>query len=124
VPALLNQRLPVLAPVVQRLQEMLADLADDVEVIGLAGEAATAIEAIRAPAPDAVILDIRLPRGSGIKVLETIRRSGRRHTSQPPSTVIDWPVMFFESSEARKHTALAMSCAVVTRRSAISFTYS
>ena len=46
------------------------------------------------------------------------------YTSQPPSTVTDWPVMFFESSEERNATALAMSSATVTRRSAISCTYS
>src|SRR5262245_22715646 len=47
-----------------------------------------------------------------------------RHTSQPPSTVTDCPVMLAESSETRKRAALAMSRATVTRRSAISSTYS
>src|SRR5262249_45925830 len=46
------------------------------------------------------------------------------HTSQPPSTVTAWPVMLDESSETRNSTALAMSCATVTRLSAISSTYS
>src|SRR5262245_20329387 len=46
------------------------------------------------------------------------------HTSQPPSTVTDCPVMFDESSDTRNSTALAMSCATVTRLSAISSTYS
>src|SRR4030095_2109055 len=47
-----------------------------------------------------------------------------RHTSQPPSTVTDWPVMVAESSDTRNRTALAMSRATVTRRNAISSTYS
>src|SRR5207247_5360499 len=45
---------------------------------------------------------------------------GTDQTSQPPSTVTDWPVMLAESSETRNRTALAMSWAAVTRRSAIS----
>jgi hypothetical protein len=54
-----------------------------------------------------------------------VRRSVQDdQTSHPPSTAIDWPVMFFASSDARKHTVSAMSWADVTRRSAISWTYS
>ena len=46
------------------------------------------------------------------------------YTSQPPSTVTDCPVMFDDSSDARNSAALAMSRDTVTRRSAISSTYS
>src|SRR5262249_40214490 len=66
------------------------------------------------------------PRGS--------HRSGRarrgdragafRYTSQPPSIVRHCPVMLRDSSLQRNSTALATSSAVVTRRSAISCTYS
>ena len=45
-------------------------------------------------------------------------------TSQPPSTAISLPVMFWLSSLAMNKTALAMSSGVVTRLSAISSTYS
>src|SRR5262249_51376012 len=82
-------------------------------------QALAAREDLRVAAFPAQHVD-RLVQCRGRDVLEP----RHRQTSQPPSTVIDWPVMFFESSEARKQTALAMSAAVVTRRSAISLTYS
>ena len=47
-----------------------------------------------------------------------------RYTSQPPSTVRHCPVMLRDSSLQRNSTAFATSSAVVTRRSAISCTYS
>ena len=34
-------------------------------------------------------------------MLPSAVESRTHQTSQPPSTVTDWPVMFFESSEAR-----------------------
>src|SRR5258705_9970354 len=69
-------------------------------------------------------LAIPLPsRGEG-RVKGVGLESGHHHTSHPPSTVTDCPVMFLDSSETRKSTALAMSCDTVTRRSAISSTYS
>src|SRR5262249_53614202 len=65
-----------------------------------------------------------LPRVGPRRALADDPVGHRGQTSQPPSTVTDWPVMLAESSEARNTTALAMSRAVVTRRSAISSTYS
>ena len=47
-----------------------------------------------------------------------------RYTSQPPSTVRHCPVMLRDSSVQRNSTAFATSSAVVTRRRAISCTYS
>lgn len=48
-----------------------------VEVIGQAGDAPEALEAIRRLKPDALILDIHMPSGSGIDIL--------RETQQEPS---------------------------------------
>jgi two-component system response regulator DevR len=57
----------------ERLNAMLSDL-PGLEIIGQAGEVPEAIETIRALHPDVVILDIRMPGGSGIDVLENIKK--------------------------------------------------
>ncbi len=54
---------------------------DGVEVIGQARNVAEAIELIRESKPAVVILDIRMPGGSGIDVLESIK-------SEEPSPVV------------------------------------
>jgi DNA-binding NarL/FixJ family response regulator len=62
------------SPIVQdRLSTLLLDL-PEVELIGQAQEVNQAIQAIRELKPDAVILDIRIPGGSGIDVLEAIKK--------------------------------------------------
>jgi len=65
----------------ERLVTMLADL-KGVEVIGQAQNVEEAIASIRALKPKAVILDIRMPGGSGINVLQAIKRE------QPSPVVI------------------------------------
>ncbi len=57
----------------ERLIELLAGL-PKVEVIGCAHDAEGAIKAINECAPDVVILDIRMPGGSGIDVLQHIKK--------------------------------------------------
>ena len=59
----------------ERLTTMLVELAG-VEVVGQAEDVATAINAIERLQPDVVILDIRMPGGSGIDVLRQIKRDG------------------------------------------------
>ena len=61
------------AVIVQRLASMLAEL-DGIDVVGHAGSVADAIRAIRTLRPDAVILDMQMPGGSGIDVLESPKR--------------------------------------------------
>jgi DNA-binding NarL/FixJ family response regulator len=56
-----------------RLQAMLADYSW-VEVAGQAQNAHDAIESIHKLKPDLVILDIRMPGGSGIDVLQRIKK--------------------------------------------------
>lgn len=60
--------------VLERLTRMLSELPGTVELIGQASDAREAAEAIRRLKPDVVILDIRMPGGSGIDVLRQIKR--------------------------------------------------
>jgi DNA-binding NarL/FixJ family response regulator len=57
----------------EHLVTMLDELAG-IEVVGQAENVAEAISAIRILQPDVVILDIRMPGGSGIDVLQTIKQ--------------------------------------------------
>lgn len=56
----------------ERLANLLVDF-KDVQVIGYADNANDAVEFIQKLRPDAVILDIRMPGGSGIEVLHKIK---------------------------------------------------
>lgn len=51
----------------------LLELAPDLRVVGEAADGESAIAQIRAHAPDVVLLDVRMPRGDGIFVLEQLR---------------------------------------------------
>jgi DNA-binding NarL/FixJ family response regulator len=59
------------------VREHLVTLLDElagVEIVGQAEDVAEAIRGIRTLQPDVVILDIRLPDGSGIEVLQNIKQ--------------------------------------------------
>lgn len=58
----------------ERLTTMLSELTE-VEVVGQAQVASAAVSSIRKLKPDAVILDIRMPRRNWIDVLQKIKRS-------------------------------------------------
>jgi DNA-binding NarL/FixJ family response regulator len=58
----------------ERLVGLICEI-EGVEVVGQAGNAPEALEAIRQSKPDAVILDIRMPGGNGIQVLEALKKS-------------------------------------------------
>jgi DNA-binding NarL/FixJ family response regulator len=60
----------------ERLTELLADIAG-VEIVGQVGDPLEALDNIRKAHPDVVILDIRLPRRSGIDVLKDIKKIPR-----------------------------------------------
>jgi len=59
------------------LRERLADILSEiegVEIIGQGEEPITVIEAVERLLPDLVILDIRMPGGNGILILETLKK--------------------------------------------------
>jgi DNA-binding NarL/FixJ family response regulator len=62
------------ATVRDRLKSLLTEMGE-VEIVGTAQDAAEAIAAIQHIQPDVVILDIRMPAGSGIGVLRSLQKS-------------------------------------------------
>ncbi len=67
------------AAVRQRLSEMLSEI-EGVEISGEAGDGAEAMELFQKQQPDAIILDIRMPKSSGIDVLKYIKE--KHHETQ------------------------------------------
>ncbi len=57
----------------ERLKAMLSDF-PEVEIAGQAKDTPEAIKSIKEMKPDVVILDIRMPGGSGIEVLQNIKK--------------------------------------------------
>lgn len=58
----------------QRLKRMLADV-QGVQVTGEAGDAQQAMDAILEQKPDVVLLDIHLLNGSGMDILQTLKKA-------------------------------------------------
>ncbi|MFD6091152.1 response regulator [Oerskovia sp. NPDC060338] len=59
--------------VVRRGVAALLEAEDDIQVVGEAGTAASALPRIRAVRPDIAVLDVRLPDGSGVEVCRDVR---------------------------------------------------
>ena len=59
--------------VVERMTDLLKEVSG-VEVVGQSGNALDAVLSIQETNPDAVILDLQMPGGSGLDVLKAIRR--------------------------------------------------
>lgn len=55
----------------------LLELSGELSVSGEAADGEEALELLRRDPPDVVLLDVRMPRRSGIEVLETLRQEGR-----------------------------------------------
>jgi DNA-binding NarL/FixJ family response regulator len=60
------------AVVVERLSDLLKEI-PTVELVGRAGTVSEAIDSIKEMSPDAVILDLQMPGGSGLDVLRAVR---------------------------------------------------
>ncbi|GGO53667.1 response regulator transcription factor [Streptomyces lasiicapitis] len=52
--------------------QILIDASDDMDVIGVAGDGAQAVEVTRATTPDVVVMDIRMPGQDGLAAAEEI----------------------------------------------------
>src|ERR1700757_2033391 len=60
--------------IVERLADLLTEI-PGVQLIGKAKDAPEAIQSIEKASPDAVILDLQMPGGSGLDVLRSIRKN-------------------------------------------------
>ncbi|MGH3725312.1 MAG: response regulator [Mycobacterium sp.] len=62
-----------------------AELADeaDIEIVGEAGSVTEAIAGIRASAPDVVLLDVHMPSGGGVAVINGMKNSDPGTVSDP-----------------------------------------
>ncbi len=78
----------------ERLTSMLAELIQGLEIIGQAQDVPETIEAVQRLRPDALILDIRMPGGSGLDVLRRVKEGGK-----PPLVIV---LTTFPSPEHRK----------------------
>lgn len=58
--------------IVARLEDLLQEVRG-VELVGKAGDVADAVRGIRIMNPDALILDLQMPGGSGLDVLRAVR---------------------------------------------------
>jgi DNA-binding NarL/FixJ family response regulator len=62
----------------------LLDATDDIRVVAEASDGEEAIRAIAEASPDVVLLDVRMPRRTGVEVLQDLRLAGR----QPPTILL------------------------------------
>jgi DNA-binding NarL/FixJ family response regulator len=69
---------PIIA---QRVAAMLCEVSERVRIVGKAADHPGARHALSTLKPDLVVLDLNLPTGSGIEILEEVKRT-------PPSPVV------------------------------------
>ena len=62
----------------------LLDATDDIRVVAEASDGEEALGAIAASRPDVVLLDVRMPKRSGVEVLQELRVAG----AQPPTILL------------------------------------
>ena len=71
------------SPLVRELLGALLSEVEGVEVVGTADNADEGIDSIRKLKPDVAVLDIRMPSGSGIVILEAVKRAVKREEDCP-----------------------------------------
>ncbi|MFN2611489.1 MAG: response regulator [Actinomycetota bacterium] len=59
----------------QGLEMLLRSVVDDIEVVAIAKDHKSAIDAVRTHLPDVVLMDIRMPGADGIEITKQIRES-------------------------------------------------
>lgn len=62
------------SPLIRDGLTRLIEMVDGIDVVGQAEDATQGLELVRALAPDAVTLDIMMPNGNGLELLEQIKR--------------------------------------------------
>ncbi len=70
-------------PLVRAGLRMILSSADDLEVVGEAGDGSEAVEAVRAHRPDVVLMDIRMPGVDGLAATSAVTR-----LPDPPQVVV------------------------------------
>jgi DNA-binding NarL/FixJ family response regulator len=70
-------------PLVRSGLKVILSSADDLEVVGEAGDGSEAVEAVRAHRPDVVVMDIRMPKVDGVRATALVRA-----LPDPPAVVV------------------------------------
>jgi DNA-binding NarL/FixJ family response regulator len=70
-------------PLVRAGLVMMLDGAEDIVVVGQAGDGDEVPDAVAAHAPDVVLMDLRMPRVSGLQAIARLRR-----TQRPPEVIV------------------------------------
>jgi DNA-binding NarL/FixJ family response regulator len=68
---------------VRRGIRSLLELSGDIDIVAEAADGDEALSVIRRERPDAVLLDVRMPKRTGVEVLQELRRDG-----DPPPTIL------------------------------------
>ena len=84
---------------VRRGLRMQLELEPDIEVVGEAGDPATALTLISSLHPDLVLMDVQMPGGDGIDATASMRRM-----EDPPHVVI---LTLFDDAKTRARAAAA-----------------
>ena len=86
-----------------------AELGDRVDVVGEAGDPAAAVALIREHRPDVVLLDVHMPDGGGLAVLEAIGKGAAATKFNLLSAVSNIPIAFMSDLSERLANRVQLS---------------